>query len=236
MGPNPLVLTEWLCQGLDLGSGQRVLDLGCGKCLSSEFLAREFDVQVWATDLWIPASDNAERIRKANLDDRVFPIHADARELPFASDFFDAIVCVDSYFYYGTDERYLSYLVDFVRRGCPIGIVVPAMMQTFQNGVPEHLARKQSHGTPFWTPEGDCWSFHTTEWWRNLLSQRDLLVLELVDTLADGWKIWAQHERALELALKAKLIEGGPFPSDAEALENDRGQYLGFVRAVGRRN
>lgn len=93
MGPNVLWLTEFLCEAMDLRPGMRVLDLGCGKAISSIFLAREFGVQVWATDLWISATENAQRIRAAQLDDRVFPIHADARALPFADEFFDAIVC-----------------------------------------------------------------------------------------------------------------------------------------------
>ena len=37
-----------------LEPGMRVLDLGCGKGLSSIFLAKEFGVQVWAADLWTP--------------------------------------------------------------------------------------------------------------------------------------------------------------------------------------
>jgi 2-polyprenyl-3-methyl-5-hydroxy-6-metoxy-1,4-benzoquinol methylase len=41
MGPHPLWLTEWLCQGMNLSSEMRILDLGCGRGLSSIFLARE---------------------------------------------------------------------------------------------------------------------------------------------------------------------------------------------------
>ena len=35
MGPNVLWLTEWLCERMDLKPGMRVLDMGCGKALSS---------------------------------------------------------------------------------------------------------------------------------------------------------------------------------------------------------
>jgi SAM-dependent methyltransferase len=101
---NPLWMTEWLAEGLDLRSGMRVLDLGCGRALSSIFLRREFGVQVWAADLWFNASENLRRVRDAGVEDGVFPIHADARMLPFAADFFDAIVSIDSFFYYGTDD------------------------------------------------------------------------------------------------------------------------------------
>jgi cyclopropane fatty-acyl-phospholipid synthase-like methyltransferase len=65
MGPNVLWLTEALCRVMDLRPGMRVLDMGCGKAISSIFLAKEYGVQVWATDLWIGATDNWQRIRKA---------------------------------------------------------------------------------------------------------------------------------------------------------------------------
>jgi len=58
MGPNALWLMESLTERLHLEPGMRVLDMGCGKALSSIFLAKEFDVQVWATDLWIGAGEN----------------------------------------------------------------------------------------------------------------------------------------------------------------------------------
>ncbi|MFC1452266.1 SAM-dependent methyltransferase [Verrucomicrobiota bacterium] len=58
MGLHPLWLAEWVCEAVDLRKGMRVLDLGCGKAVSSIFLAREYGVQVWATDLWTGRSPN----------------------------------------------------------------------------------------------------------------------------------------------------------------------------------
>ncbi len=114
---NALWLSEWLAAALDLRPGMRVLDLGCGRAASSIFLRREFGAQVWATDLWFSASENMQRIRDAGVEDGVFPIHADARSLPFAAEFFDAIVCIDCFPYYGTDDLYLNYLARFVKPG-----------------------------------------------------------------------------------------------------------------------
>ena len=48
------------------------------------------------------AANNLQRVRDAEVDDGVFPIHADARSLPFATEFFDAVVSIDSFVYYGT--------------------------------------------------------------------------------------------------------------------------------------
>src|SRR5687767_13861921 len=88
MGPNVLWLTEALTQVMPLDAGSRVLDLGCGRALSSVFLARELGVQVWATDLWIGATENWKTVTEAGVGDRVFPVYAEAHALPFAEGFF----------------------------------------------------------------------------------------------------------------------------------------------------
>src|SRR5215467_9093520 len=128
-GANPLWLTEWLTEALDLRPGMRVLDLGCGRALSSVFLRREFGVQVWATDLWFSASENLRRIRDAGAEDGVFPLHANARALPFARAFFDAITCIDSFIYFGTDDLYLNCLAQFVKPGGPVAVAQVGLMQ-----------------------------------------------------------------------------------------------------------
>src|SRR5499425_3085241 len=135
-GANSLWLTEWLASALDLRAGMRVLDLGCGRASSSIFLRREFGVQVWATDLWFSASENIQRIRDAGVEDGVFPIHADARSLPFAAEFFDVIVSLDSFSYYGTDDLYLNYLARFVKPGGAIGIAGAGFMQEIDSVIP----------------------------------------------------------------------------------------------------
>ena len=75
------------------------------RAASSIFLHREFGVQVWAADLWFSPAENLERIRDAGAEAGVFPIRADARALPFATEFFDAVVSIDSFVYYGTDAQ-----------------------------------------------------------------------------------------------------------------------------------
>lgn len=43
--------------------------------------------------------------------DRVIPIHADANELPYADEYFDAIVSIDAYHYFGTGKVYCWLLL-----------------------------------------------------------------------------------------------------------------------------
>src|SRR3977135_114682 len=92
MGPHVLWLAEYLAEAVPLRPGMRVLDLGCGKAISSTFFAQEFGVQVTAADLWIKPTENARRIEAAGLADRVTPVHVEAHALPFAEASFDAIV------------------------------------------------------------------------------------------------------------------------------------------------
>ncbi len=222
MGLNALWLTEWLCRDMRLAPGMRVLDLGCGKGLSSIFLAREYDVQVWATDLWVDPTDNLRRIADAGLQGRVFPLRCDARTLPYAEGFFDAIACVDAYIYFGTDDLYLNYLHRFVQTGGQIAIAVPGFMQEVDGPLPEHLL-------PFWAQE--CWTWHTTAWWRRLWSRTGLVDVDVVDTLPRGLEMWLQWKRA-----RAQVEGDTPaLAADIEVLEQDQGRYMGFVRMIGTR-
>ena len=160
MGPNVLWLAEALTEKMSLKPGMRVLDMGCGKAISSIFLAKEFGVQVWATDLWIGATENWERIVAAGVQDRVFPIHAEAHTLPFAEGFFDAAVSLDAYQYFGTDDLYLGYFSKFICPGGELGMIAPGVRQEFEV-LPEHLA-------PYWGHES--WSYHSPQWWRQHLT------------------------------------------------------------------
>jgi SAM-dependent methyltransferase len=215
-GANALWLTEWLAEALDLRSGMRVLDLGCGLATSSVFLRREFGVQVWATDLWFSVSDNLQRVRDADVDDGVFPIHADARSLPFATEFFDAVVCIDSFVYYGTDDLYLNYLARFLKPGGLLGVAGAGLMKEIDASVPDHLRG-------WWEPSMCC--LHSAAWWRRHWEPTGILNIELADTLPDGWQFWRDWQR---------VIAPGNAP-EIGALEADRGSYLGYVRLVGRR-
>ena len=215
-GANSLWLTEWLTSAMELRPGMRVLDLGCGRACSSIFLRREFGVQVWATDLWFSASENIQRIRDAGVDDGVFPLHADAHSLPFAAEFFDAIVCIDSFPYFGTDSLYLNYLAQFVKPNGPIGIASAGLVQEIERAVPEHLQE-------WWTQS--FWAFHSAAWWRQHWERTGIVTIAVADSMQDGWQRWLDwhHAVAPDNAVEIK------------AVEEDAGRNLGYVRVVGHR-
>jgi SAM-dependent methyltransferase len=213
---NPLWLSEWLAAAMDLRPGMRVLDLGCGRAASSIFLRREFGAQVWATDLWFSASENLQRIRDAGVEDGVFPIHADARSMPFANEFFDAIVCIDSFYYFGTDDLYLNYLAQFVKPGGRVGLAGAGLMREGEASPPEHLRE-------WWTQ--DLWCLHSANWWRRHWDRTGIMDVEVGDAMPDGWQLWLDWHK----------VVAPNNQSEIEALEADQGKYLGYVRLVGRR-
>ena len=221
MGPNVLWLTESLSQVMALKPGMRVLDLGCGTAISSIFLAQEFDLQVWATDLWVPASKNWERVREAGLEDRVFPIHAEAHSLLFPDELFDAIVSMDAYAYFGTDDLYLgSHFARFVKPEGQMGIVVTGRVQELSSAdPPEHLQ-------PHWHWDFSC--FHSPDWWRRHWERSGLATVELSDMIPNGWKHWLTSD-SVEAEWQGKQSETG------EMLRVDAGRNLGFTRIVARR-
>ncbi len=220
MGPNVLWLTEWLAESLELSAGMRVLDLGCGKALSSIFLAKEFDVHVAAVDLWIDAASNWKRIQEANAAELVMPIHAEAHNLPFADEYFDAMVSLDAYHYFGTDDLYIGYCRRFLRRGGRLGIVVPGLVRELGEALPDHLVSR-------W--EWDFCSFHSPEWWRRHWEKTGLMSVEQADMMPEGWRHWLTW-------LEVAADNGYPSSeSETEMLRADRGTNLGFTRVIGRR-
>jgi cyclopropane fatty-acyl-phospholipid synthase-like methyltransferase len=217
MGPNVVWLAEALMQIMELRPGMRVLDMGCGKAVSSIFLAKEFGVQVWATDLWIEAGENWQRVQKAGMEGQVFPVHAEAHSLPFADGFFDAAVSLDAYHYFGTDDLYLgNYYRKLIRPGGQFGIVVPGLVHELgEEGVPEQLK-------PYW--EWDWCSFHSPQWWQRHWQKTPGVTVEQADLLPDGWQHWLFWEEY------SKAHNGRHSEQEATMLRLDGGRTLGFAR------
>lgn len=219
MGPHPLWLLEALLDVMPVERGSRVLDLGAGTALTSIFLARELGVSVVAADLWIDPTENQRRIDAAGVDDLVLPLRADAHDLPFGHETFDAIVSVDAYHYFGTGELSLSRCTDLLRPDGRIGIVAPGLVAELET-LPPHLAR-------VWDPA--CWTFHSPEWWRRLWERSGLVEVERADLLPDGWREWLLW---LEVCRDMGVDTD---PNEIRMVRDDAGRNLGFSRIVASR-
>lgn len=219
MGPNALWLLESLTEVLPIEPGTKILDLGCGRAMSSIFLAREFEARVWATDLWIPAADNQRRIVEAGVDDLVTPIHAEAHDLPFADGFFDLVISIDAYQYFGTDDLYLGYLVNLLGDGGRLGMVMPSLFEDITSDVPDELA-------PYWEWEFCC--LHDPDWWQNHWTKSTKVTVDHAEAIEDGWRDWRRFEELSEPHLEG--WRKGDAAKTVAMLDIDQGRRFGFTR------
>ena len=228
MGPNPMWLLEDLCEHLDLRPGMRVLDMGCGKGITSVFLAKEYGVTVFANDLWISATENLRRFEEAGVADKVFPIHAEAHALPYAEGFFDTAIAIDCYHYFGTSDSYfVDVFAKLVKPGGQIGIVVPGLSREFEKGYPETLEK-------LWFPE--LYTFHSNKWWRNLWEKTGLCEIIACYDIEDTkgiWQIWADW--AIENFKKEFGGTEEEAACDYKLLEADTNNDLAMVALAARK-
>lgn len=219
MGPNSIYLLERLTEKMNLKPGMRVLDLGCGRGITSVFLAKEFGVQVWATDLWISATDNYKRFVEAGVEEHVFALHAEAHNLPYATGFFDAIISIDAYHYFGTEDEYLdTHCGKLIKPGGEMGIVVPGTVKELDKGeIPKGLES-------FWEEEFS--TFHSPEWWMSLWNKSRLINSIKSMNIPDGKKIWYES-----------IWQQGKHGSDSdrEILNADRENILTLIMVLGKR-
>ena len=194
MGPNPLWLLEDLCEHMDLKPGMKVLDMGCGKGLTSVFLAKEYGVTVFANDLWISATDNLRRFEEAGVADKVFPIHAEAHALPYGENFFDAAISIDSYHYYGTDDWYFPCVYSkLVKPGGQFGIICPGFTKEFAEGYPPNLETAMDDDL-----RREIFTFHSKDWWYkhwNKTGIVDITACYEIDEAKTIWTLWAKWSK-----------------------------------------
>lgn len=182
LGPDALKLLEVLCESMTLEPNMRVLDMGCGKGLTSIFLAKTYGVTVFANDLWISQTENYKRFVEAGVDDKVFPIKAEAHALPYAEGFFDVAISIDAYHYFGTDEMYFpKFYSGLVKDKGQFGMVSPCLTREFGTSLPERL---KSH----W--DNEMYTFHSPQWWRHLWEKTGLVDIKKSELIPDGKEIW----------------------------------------------
>ena len=196
MGPNSLRILEELLtrHPLALSADTSVLDLGCGKGLTSLAVAKETGAKVYATDLWIAAEDNAKRFREWGVDHQIVPIHGDANNLNFNKGQFSALVSIDAYHYFATkkgffEEKILPFLSD--KAIALIGVP----------GIKDEFCGRSAELLSDWLGE-ESYMFQSPRAWREIIGNNGRI--ETVETweldcFYDAWDEWfaTEHKYAL---------------------------------------
>lgn len=219
MGPNPVKLEEELLSGHKIPDGAVVCDLGSGQGLTSVFLAEEYGFTVYAADLWSDPEENRRFFDSMGLPrEQIIPVKADADDLPFEKEFFDAVVSVDSYNYFGRDEKYLDErLLPFVKSGGYIYIAIPGMEKDCHDDLPQELLLS-------WTPEQLDY-MHDAEYWRQMVEKSadaEIVSVREMESNEEVWADWLKQENEYAVGDRKSMEAGG-------------GKYLNFIEIVLRK-
>lgn len=219
MGPNPVKLEEELLIGHEIPKGAVVCDLGSGQGLTSVFLAKEYGFKVYAADLWSDPEENRVFFSEMGLsEEQIIPVKADATDLPFDKEFFDAVVSTDSYNYFGRDPEYLdAKLLPFVKKSGLIYIAIPGMKKDCHDNLPKELLLS-------WTPE-QLEYMHDVDYWKNIVSMSkdsEVVSVKEMESNDEVWADWLKQENEYAIGDRKSMEAGG-------------GKYLNFISIVLRK-
>lgn len=216
MGPNPVKLEEELLIHHKIPEGSVVCDLGSGQGLTSVFLAKEYGFIVYAADLWSDPEENRKFFDRMGLSrEQIIPVKADANNLPFEKNFFDAVVSVDSYNYFGRDPYYLDdKLLPFVKKDGYIYIAVPGMKKDCHDHLPKELLLS-------WTPEQLDY-MHDIEYWSDMVGKckdAEVVSVKEMESNEEVWADWLMQDNEYAVG-------------DRKAMEAGGGKYLNFISII----
>ncbi|NCC67155.1 MAG: class I SAM-dependent methyltransferase [Clostridia bacterium] len=219
MGPNPLKLTEELLKDHRIPQGAVVMDLGSGQGVTSVFLAREYGFRVYAADLWSAPAENQRFFESMGFTgEQITAVKADAIALPFEHEFFAAVVCTDSYNFFGRDPQYLDdKLLPFVKSGGYIYICVPGMKKDCHDDLPPELLLS-------WTPEQLDY-IHDADYWRDIVGRAqgaETVFLGEMESNDEAWADWLKSDN--EYAV-----------NDRKSMEAGAGRHMNFIAIVLRK-
>ena len=216
MGPNPVKLEEELLIDSKIPENAVVCDLGSGQGLTSVFLAREYGYTVYAADLWSDPEENRKFFDEMGLSrEKIIPVKADAENLPFNKEFFDAVVSTDSYNYFGRDENYLDdKLLPYVKSGGYIYIAIPGMKKDCHDNLPKELLLS-------WTPE-QLEYMHDVEYWSKMAGKCQGAEVIAVSEMESNDEVWADW----------LMQDNGYAKGDRRSMEAGGGKYLNFIKIV----
>lgn len=155
MGPNAMRITEELLCNLELRPIMTALDIGCGLSLSSLLVAKEYGMRVFACDLWVDPAENFAFYKKINMEKQIIPLKIDfAGDIPFSNGYFDLIVSVDSFHYFGDKVNLGEKILPMLKKNGTLALSFPVLKN---DEIPQVLCD--------WFGE-EINLMHTLDWWK----------------------------------------------------------------------
>ncbi len=199
MGPNSARVLEELLKRypLQLSSENKVLDLGCGKGLTSLILARETGAKVYANDLWVRAEENKMRFEEWGVGEQITPICEDANNLSFAKRQFDMLVSIDAYHYFATGAGFFeNKILPLLNHNAVVLIGIP--------GIKDEYAGRSEELLSEWLGN-EAYMFKSPMEWKKIIGNHDRI--GRIETWEMGcfdlaWNEWLATENKYALGDK----------------------------------
>ena len=192
IGPGGLYLVSLLAKELSLRPNSLVLDLGCGSAESSFYLVDNYKAKVVAADLWTDPTENAKKIEGRGYNGSIIPLRLDAsKPLPFAEEYFDAILCVNNLNFYGTDIAVVDQIARHLRKG---GVFCSGGECLNEEFTPEQIADPPdvyNFAEEVW--KGDFLTSHSPGWWANHIARSKELQLVSCKELTNGQRYYEEQ-------------------------------------------
>lgn len=215
MGPDCTIIVRELLYGYNNDNKIRILDLGCGKGLTSIHLAEKYkNAIIFAADLWVEATDNYKFFKEQGYENRIIPLNTSAENLPFAYHYFDMIVSIDVYHYFGTDKNFFKENIKpYIKDNGLIFIAVPGIKDDYEK-VPQDLKGFIS--------DEDFRFFKSIKYYENILKENiKEIKIEEMKCFNEAWDSW--------------LATDNPYAvEDIELLKADGGKFLNLIGIKGK--
>ena len=187
MGPNSVRVLEELFDKypLQLAPNDLILDLGCGKGLTSPVIAKKTGARFYANDLWISAEENGKRFVQWGVGEQITPVCEDANNLHFDEKQFDALVSIDAYHYFaGYEGFFQEKIMPFVKDGGIVLIGIPGLKNEYSDRAEELLSN--------WLGD-EAYMFKSQKTWKKLIGSNDRIESVItweMDCFSKAWDEW----------------------------------------------
>lgn len=215
MGPDSTIILNELLDKYENNDDIRILDLGCGKALTSVILAEKYkNAVIYAADLWVDAAENYKFIKEQRYENRIIPLNITAENMPFAYKYFDIIVSIDAYHYFGTEKLFFKEKIKpYLKENGLIFIAVPGMKDDYEQ-IPKELKRFIS--------DEDFRFFKSINYYESILKESiKEIKIEEMKCFNEAWDSW--------------LAANNPYAvEDIELLKADNGNFLNLIGIKGK--
>ncbi len=125
-----------------IGKGKYVLDVGCGVGATPCYLAKTYNCRVVGVDFMKKMVEQSrERAKAESVEDRVEFRVADARDLPFEDDLFDAIIIESVNVFFKDKQKAINEYVRVAKPGGYVGITEMTWLESPLPQVAEYYLR-----------------------------------------------------------------------------------------------